>query len=295
MELLRTLLFVPSNKDRLLDKAPQAGADGLLYDLEDSVPAPERPIAREKVRARLQGPATAPRYVRINGLVDAGPKETEADLLAVVVSGLNGVVLPKAQSGDEVRFVAAALDRLEKSAGIGAGMLEIVPMIESARGVLFTYEIASASPRVASVIIGSAEDADLMTDLGCRWSLAGTELLYARSKVLLEARAAGIMHPMDGVFPWLNDIDALIRDAENARDLGYRGKTVIHPNQIEPVNRVFTPTDQELAYACDMLVAFDAAEAAGSGAIAFRGKMIDRAMVKTARELVARFGNQLPM
>ncbi|HEX2216260.1 MAG TPA: aldolase/citrate lyase family protein, partial [Xanthobacteraceae bacterium] len=145
-------------------------------------------------------------------------------------------------------------------------------------------------PRVVSVIIGSAEAADLMTDLGCRWSPAGTELLYARSKVLLDARAAGIRHPLDGVFPRINDTESLVRESELARDLGYRGKTVIHPSQIEPVNRVLTPTESEIAYARDMLAAFDAAEAGGSGAVSFRGKMIDRAMVKTARELVARFG-----
>ena len=290
MELLRTLLFVPGNKDRLLEKAPQAGADALLYDLEDSVPAFEREIAREKVRERLNGAADVPRYVRVNGLVDAGPNVLEADLDAIVVAGLAGIVLPKAQSRDDVLFAASALEGRERQAGLPVGTIEILPMLESAQGVMRTYEIASASPRVASVIIGSAEDADLMTDLGCRWSLEGTELLYARSRVLLEARAAGIKHPLDGVFPRINDTDALVRDAENARNFGYRGKTVIHPAQIEPVHRVFTPTEKEVAYARDMLAAFDAAEAAGSGALSFRGKMIDRAMVKTARELVARFG-----
>ncbi len=289
MERLRTLLFVPGNKDRLLDKAPTAGADGLLYDLEDSVPPAERQIAREKVRARLDGSSDVPRYVRINGVEDAGPKEVEADLAAIVLLGLSGVVLPKPGSPDDTRFVAATLDACERKVGMAPGGVEIVPMIESARGLHFCYDILTASPRVASVVIGSAEDADLMTDLGCRWSLSGAELLYARSKVLAEARAAGIKHPMDGVFPRINDTDALVKDSENARDLGYRGKTVIHPNQIEPVNRVFSPTEKEIVYARDMLAAFDAAVAQGSGAVSFRGKMIDRAMVRTARELVARF------
>ena len=291
MEALRTLLFVPGNKDRLLDKAPTAGADALLYDLEDSVPAAERPAARDKVRERLQGAAATPRYVRVNGLIDAGAKEVEADLAAIAVPGLAGIVLPKAQSREDVQFVACVLDRLERAAGLAPGTTEILPMLESARGVLFTYEIASASPRVASVIIGSAEDADLMTDLGCRWSAEGTELLYARSRVLLEARAAGIKHPLDGVFPRINDTEQLVRDSEFARNLGYRGRTVIHPNQVEPVNRVFSPTEKEIADARALLEAFDAAEAAGSGAISFRGKMIDRAMVKTARELVTRFAS----
>src|SRR5690606_31283924 len=170
-----------------------------------SVPAAERQVAREKVRARLEGASDLPRYVRINGVADAGPKEVEADLAAVVVPGLAGVVLPKPGSADEARFVATALDACERKAGLAAGSIEIVPLIESARGVLFCYDILTASPRMASVIIGSAEDADLMTDLGCRWSLSGVEMHYARSKVLLEARAAGIANPMDGVYPRIND------------------------------------------------------------------------------------------
>ena len=290
MDVLRTLLFVPGNKDRMIEKAPGAGADALLYDLEDAVPASERALAREKVRAALETPAALPRYVRVNGLVDAGQAETEADLQAIVVGGLSGIVLPKAQSADEVHFVAATLDRLERDAGIVSGGVEIVPMLESARGIHFAFEILSASPRVSSVVIGSAEDADLMNDLGCRWSLAGTELLYARSKVRLEARAAGIAHPMDGVFPRRHDPDGLVRDAENARDLGYRGKTVIHPSQIEPVNRVFTPSARELAYYADRVAAFETAEAAGAGTLSFRGKMIDRAMIRKATALLAAYG-----
>lgn len=289
MEFLRTLLFVPGNKDRLLDKAPTAGADGLLYDLEDSVPASERQSARDKVRSRLQEMGERPRYVRINGVGDAGPKEVEADLAAVVVPGLAGVVLPKPGSADDALFVAAALERCEAQAGMPAGSVEIVPLIESARGVYFCYDILTSTPRMASVIIGSAEDADLMSDLGCRWSLSGIELHYARSKVLLEARAAGIKHPMDGVFPRINDLEGLAQDSANARALGYRGKTVIHPAQIEPVNAAFTPSAAEVLYAREMLEAYDAATASGSGAISFRGKMIDRAMVGAARDLVARF------
>ena len=139
-------------------------------------------------------------------------------------------------------------------------------------------------------MIGSAQDGDLQTDLGADWSPEGTELLYARSKVLLSARAAGIDHPLDGVFLGLDDEEGLIRDSENSRRLGYRGKTVIHPKQIEPVHRVFTPSEKELAWYRDMVAAFEEAEAAGTGAINFRGKMIDRAMIRKARGLLERFG-----
>jgi citrate lyase subunit beta/citryl-CoA lyase len=247
MDLLRTLLFVPGHKDRPLEKAPESGADGLLYDLEDSVPAAERETARKKIREQLLLQRDIPCLVRISGLSDAGPDVAQADLEAVTVAGLTAVMLPKAQSADEVSFIAAHLDRLEAAAGLSAGKIEIVLFIESALGVLRTFEMSTASPRVTAVGIGSAEDGDLMNDLGCRWTPSGMELHHARSRVLLDARAAGIDYLIDGVFLGLDDEPGLVSDAEFARNLGYHGKTVIHPRQIAPVNRVFTPGEKEIA------------------------------------------------
>lgn len=289
MEALRTLLFVPGHKDRLLEKAPTSGADGLLYDLEDSVPPSERETARHKIREQLLLKQPLPCLVRINGLSDAGPKVAEADLEAVVVAGLTAVMLPKAQAADEISFIAGHLDRLERSAGLPPGQIEIALFIESALGVVRTYEMAKASPRVTAIGIGSAEDGDLMNDLGCQWTPSGIELHYARSRVLLEARAAGIEYLIDGVFLGLDDEAGLAKDAEFARTLGYRGKTVIHPRQIAPVNRVFTPSEKQMAYYRAMIEAFETAEKAGTGAISFKGKMIDRAMVRKARDLVQRY------
>lgn len=272
----------------MLQKAPSAGADGLILDLEDSVPPAEKAAARQRVEEMLRSPEGPARWVRVNGFEsEGGEKWLRADLEAVVQPGLSGVVLPKAESAEQVQALDSELRRLEARTEIVSGKVEILPFIESARAVLFAYAILTASVRVASVCFGSAEDGDLVTDLGCRWSPEGTELLYARSKVLLEARAAGIEHPLDGVFLGLDDEEGLVRDAENARNLGYRGKTVIHPRQVLPVNRVFSPTEQEAAYYQDMIGAFEAAESSGSGAIAFRGKMIDRAMVNRARAVVA--------
>jgi len=290
MELMRTLLFVPGHKDRLLEKAPTSGADGLIYDLEDSVPPPERALAREKIAAQLKSNAELPRYVRINGLADAGPDVAEADLNAIVVPGLDGIMLPKANSADDIAFVAGRLERLERERGLAAGKVEILPFIESAKGIHSAYEIATASPRVTAMGIGSAEDGDLMTDLGCRWSPEGTELLYARSRLLLEARAAGVEYLIDGVFLGLDDEAGLVRDAEMARTIGYTGKTVIHPKQIEPINQVFSPSAKELEYYRAMIEAFESAEQQGTGAISFRGKMIDRAMVRKARRILERHG-----
>lgn len=286
MDPVRTLLFVPGHRDRMIEKAPGAGADGLLYDLEDSVPAADRQTARNMLGEALGAARTLPRYVRVNGIADAGREETAADLDAVVLADVDGIVLPKAQSAEDIIWTAGEIDRHEKARGLEADAFEIVPMIESALGVQFAYEILTASPRVSSVIIGSAQDGDLQTDLGADWSPEGTELLYARSRILLAARAAGIDHPLDGVFLGLDDEEGLVRDSENARRLGYRGKTVIHPRQIEPVHKVFSPSDKELAYYRDMIAGF---EEAGENAFNFRGKMIDRAMIRKARGLLDRF------
>ena len=291
MDALRSLLFVPGHKDRPLEKAPDSGADGLLYDLEDSVPASERETARHKIREQLLLQRPLPCLVRINGLADAGPDIAKTDLEAVAVAGLTAVMLPKAQGADDVLFIADHLDRLEKSAGLPPGQIEIVLFIESALGVMRTFEMAKASPRVTAVGIGSAEDGDLMNDLGCQWTPSGTELHHARSRVLLEARAAGVGYLIDGVFLGLDDEAGLVKDAEFARTLGYHGKTVIHPRQIEPVNRVFTPSAKELAYYRAMIEAFEAAEKQGTGAISFKGKMIDRAMIRKARAIMARHPN----
>jgi citrate lyase subunit beta/citryl-CoA lyase len=285
MDPVRTLLFVPGHRDRMIEKAPDAGADGLLYDLEDSVPADDRNTARQMLADALAVPRSLPRYIRVNGIADAGKNETAADLNAVVLTGVDGIVLPKAQSANDIIWTAAKIEKHEKARGLEVGAFEIVPMIESALGVQFAYDILTASPRVSSVIVGSAQDGDLQTDLGADWSPEGTEILYARSQILLAARAAGIDHPLDGVFLGLDDEAGLIQDSENARRLGYRGKTVIHPRQIQPVHGVFTPSEKELAYYREMIVAF---EETGENAIDFRGKMIDRAMIRKARGLLDR-------
>lgn len=286
MEPVRTLLFVPGHRERMIEKAPGSGADGLLYDIEDSVPAPDRNTARSILSEVLSEDLVLPRYVRVNGIVDAGKQETAADLDAVVLPQLDGIVLPKAQSTDDIIWTAEAIRLLERQRNIEDGSIEIIPMIESALGVHFAYEILSSSPRISSVIIGSAQDGDLQTDLGASWSPEGAELQYSRSRILVAARAAGIDHPMDGVFLGLDDEDGLIQDSENARRLGYRGKTIIHPKQIEPVHRVFSPDENELKYYREMISAF---EEAGENAFNYRGKMIDRAMIRKARGLITRF------
>jgi citrate lyase subunit beta/citryl-CoA lyase len=238
----RSLLTVPANRADMLAKAPSYGADALILDLEDSVPVAEKPKARELARdciAKLKG--TTILHVRVNALQSG---MLDADLEAVAVEGLSGVKHPKAESAETIRALDAMLTGLERKRGLAPGTIGIEVGLESARGVWFAYDIASASSRVRSVMIGTAQDGDLQTDLGYTWSAKGSEALYARARVLLAARAAGVEHVLDGAYSNVRDPEGLRVCCEAARRLGYRGKSVIHPNQIETVNRVFTPAAQ---------------------------------------------------
>jgi len=283
MKPYRTLLFVPGNRERMLEKAPTLGADAILADLEDGVPEQEKEGGRRRLAAWLREAARGDVLVRVNAL-DTGL--TRADLDAVVAPGLAGILLPKASDPAEVERVAGWLDELEAAAGIPSGQIDIVVMIESALAVRRSYELARA-PRVASLCFGGAENGDLQTDLGAEGSPEGTELLYARSQVLLNGRAAGIAHPLDGVFARLDDTAALAEDTRLSRRLGYKGRTVIHPRQIEPVRAIYAPTEEELAHWRRLLAAFEGAVADGRATVSFDGVMIDYAMAARARNELA--------
>ena len=281
----RSLLTVPANRGDMLAKAPSYGADALILDLEDSVPVAEKKKARElalEAIGRLKAGHTL--YVRVNALQTGMLPD---DLDAIVVDGLAGVKHPKAESADTIRAVDAMLAERERKRGLPPGAIGIEVGLESAKGVWFAYEIASASPRVRSVMVGTAQDGDLQTDLGYTWSAEGAEVLYARSRVLLAARAAGVDHVLDGAYSNVRDPEGLRICCEAARKLGYRGKSVIHPNQIQTVNRVFSPTAQEIDYYHRVIEAFDAAIARGSAATTVDGKLVDYAMVGMAKRVLA--------
>lgn len=281
----RTLLIMPANRADMLTKGPIYGADALIFDLEDSVPVAEKPKARELARQFIdKHKASSTIYVRVNALQTG---MLEQDLDAIAVDGLHGIRLPKAESAEAIRAVDAMLTAREHARGLALGKIEISPSLESAKGVWFAYEILSASPRIRSVTAGTAQDGDLQTDLGYTWTAEGNEVLYVRSRVLLAARAAGVEHVIDGSYANVRDPEGLRICCEAARKLGYRGKSVVHPNQIETVNRVFTPTAQELDYYRRVIEAFDAAVARGSAATTVDGKLVDYAMVGMAKRVLA--------
>jgi citrate lyase subunit beta/citryl-CoA lyase len=267
----------------MLDKAPTTAADALLLDLEDAVPLEEKEATRDTLRAYLPSLRGRPVFVRPNAVATG---ETRRDLEAVVVPGLHGLFLPKVESPEEVRQVAGWLDELEGAAGIPPGTTELVCMLETALGVRRTYELA-VSPRVASVCFASGQNGDLQTDLGCDWSVGGTEMLYARSKVVLDARAAGVRYPIDGVFVDINSIDDLVADYTLSKRLGYKGRAIIHPKHVDPVNRIYTPSAEEVDTYRGLLAAFDAAVAEGRASVTYQGKMIDYAMAARARQVIA--------
>ena len=289
MKPVRTALFAPGIKDRVMGKALAAGADAVILDLEDSVPLATKAEARTLVAKTIDGVAANPSrpgiYVRVNA---ASTGLLADDLEAVVRPGVDAVLLSKTENIDDVGQTAGSLDRLEKARGIGAGAVEIILQIENALGVYNCFNLIKASPRVAATCFGSARDGDLQTDLGCSWSIEGTELLYARSKVLLDTRAAGAnIHPLDGVFADLNDETGLLADSKLSARLGYIGRTVIHPKQIEPVKAAYAVPEADVAYYQKIATEFAVAEKTGTAAIAVDGKLVDYAMAQRARRVLA--------
>lgn len=285
MPLARSFLYVPANREKFLDKAIGLPADAFIFDLEDSVPPAEKANARAGVRAYAPKIAGERVWVRVNGLATGF---AEDDLDAVIgVAGLTGIFLPKVETPDEVKRWDAMIGALERARGGAVGAIKLVLSIESALGVLNAYVMAIAAARTVSLTFGGAQDGDLNTDLGCAWSIDGPEMLHARSHTLLAARAARFDTPLDGVFANVRDAEGFERDTALSRRLGYRGRKLIHPAQIEPCNRLYRPSAAELDYYARVVEAFDRAVAQGSAATTVDGRMIDLAMANAARRVLA--------
>lgn len=289
MKPVRIALFAPGIKEKVMTKALDSGADAVIFDLEDSVPVAAKAEARALVAKAIDGVAAAGArtgpavYVRTNG---AGTGLLADDLAAIMRPGLNAVLVPKAESVEEMRAVAADIDRLEAAAGMKAGSVEIILQIESALGVYHCFDLVKASPRITATCVGSARDGDLQTSLGCAWSIDGPELLYSKSKVLLDTRAAGA-YPLDGVFADLSDEEGLIRDSMLSARIGYLGRTVIHPKQIAPVRKAYAVPEADVIYYREVVAEFEAVEKTGTtAAITVNGKLVDYAMYQRAKRVL---------
>jgi citrate lyase subunit beta/citryl-CoA lyase len=226
-----------------------------------------------------------PYYVRTNA-VETGLLWD--DVIAAGAAPVVGVIIPKAEDPQVISQIHGALTAMEKTSGKPQGSITLIPLIESGLGVRLTYEMAMASDRVECVMFGGGEQGDLVADLGVEWTVEGTGLMQARSQTLLSSRAAGVPYPMEAVFMDFRNLEGLRIECELARRLGYVGKVAIHPAQVEVINDVFTPSAEVVEYQRKVLAAFEEAEAAGSASIAVDGKMVDYAVARVARAIIAR-------
>lgn len=282
---MRSLLFVPATNGRMVEKAAGLDADAIVLDLEDSIPLDVKAEARVAARAAIERLARPGRqvWVRINSTYTLLARD---DARAVVVPGLDGIVLPKCDRTEQVRYLEALLRDAEPAAGVEAGKVRLMPAIESAAGLLKAHEIAATSERAVALLLGGE---DFAADLGVERTRAGTELAYARGALAVAARAARVL-ALDTIYGWLDDEEGLTRDAETARVLGFSGKFVIHPAQIAPVNRVFTPDPAAIERARAVIAAYDAAAKDGVGAVQVEGELVDAPVVARAKALLARVG-----
>ena len=283
--LIRTALFVPGNRPDRIEKAFNTEADVIIIDLEDAVPLSEKEISRSTVKEKVAQYAGRMILVRVNAL---GSPFIEADLEKTIVEGVNGIILPKVEKADDIHDINKLLLEVEKKRSLPEGSIHLFPLIESAAAVQHVYEIVSnkAKPeRIYTVMFGAA---DYTLDMRIEMTMGGTELFYARSRISIACRAAGISPPIDTPFMIdLRNTEALISDAKRAKELGFQGKLVIHPQQIEPCNRLFSPTPEEVAWAEKIVQAFEEAEASGTAVIQLEGKFIDYPVVKRSRDILA--------
>ncbi|MCB9649542.1 MAG: CoA ester lyase [Deltaproteobacteria bacterium] len=273
----RSALYVPASNARALAKAAQLDADALIFDLEDGVAPAAKEAARNSACKAAGLPEYRPRevFIRVNG---AGTPWQADDLAAAAVSGADGVVMPKVESAAEVQAAAEAL----AAAGAPAGFT-IVCMIETPIAVLRAAEIASAHPRVAGLMVGTA---DLAKALGAAHPPDRWTLIPALAQCVLAARAHGV-RAWDGVHFVLNDDAGMEAACQQGRDLGFDGKGLIHPAQIPVANRVFAPSEAELAHARRVIAAIDAAAAEGRGVAVVDGQLVEGLHADAARRRLA--------
>jgi citrate lyase subunit beta / citryl-CoA lyase len=276
--LLRSVLYMPASNPRALEKARSLKADAYIFDLEDAVAPDAKDIARTAVVKALAQGGYEPAFqvIRING---RGTPWFEADIRAAAHSCAQAIVVPKIETADDLDSVDRALDEANAPA-----TLRLWCMIETPHAVMNLPSIAGHScSRLQALVAGFA---DLAKDLRSRDRLDRAPLAYTLSALVMAARAHGLA-ALDGVYPPFSDLVGFQTEAEQARDFGYDGKTLIHPSQIEGANRAFSPTDEEIAHAKLIITAYDAAKALGQGVGVFNGKMVEVLHARQAHALLA--------
>ncbi len=278
----RSLLFAPGDDLRKLGKAAQSSADAVILELEDGVASDRKAIARQTVReaAAALDFGRREKLIRVN---DVATPFFEADVRETIGTRPDGFVLPKVESAGDVRRICNLIDVAERERGWPAGGIGLIILIETPRGILNLREICEADARLRAIIFGAEDYASF---IGARRTREASEVLFARSAVV-NACGAFNLQPIDMVFIDFNDAAGLEQECMRGRQLGFAGKQVIHPKQIEIVNRCFTPSAEEITWARRVIDAFRASQHAGRGAFALDGKMIDLPVVRQAERILA--------
>lgn len=281
LEFLRSLLFVPGNQPRMLEKASQTFPDAFIPDLEDSVAYDDKDEARQTVSEHLDmligtGKKIVP---RVNSL-DTGI--FEKDIESIVRPGLYGISVGKISSPSDIGNIAMALSRCENRAGIQTGTTKIIPWIETAKAVIDCHGILSSSSRICAAAFGAE---DFTNDMGIERRKDDREIAYARSVVTVAARAANVL-ALDTPFFAFRDPEALKLNAEDSRSLGFNGKFAIHPAQIQTINECFSPTKEDIEYARQIIQTFEEAAAEGRGSTSLNGMVVDVPVVKRAESVI---------
>lgn len=273
----RSFLFAPGNHARKVEKVFDCGADHVILDLEDAVAKAEKVATRAAVVAALKRPRRGGAYVRVNAF---NTEFCYGDAVAVVGPGLDGIILPMVESREQIVAFDWLVAALERERGLPPGGIDIIPIIETARGIAQAQAIAAAGTRVKRMAFGAG---DYTLDLNMEWTLAESELEHARAEMVVASRAAGLEGPIDTVWVHIKDLEGVASSARRARQLGFQGKMCIYPPQVERVNAAFTPTETEIAFARRVVAAFEKAEREGSSSIQLDGFFIDYPIVYKAQ------------
>ena len=278
-QLFRSLIFVPGNNPRFLEKAKKIQADIVCFDLEDSVPDEEKTSARKLIKNALKSRSeySSSIFVRTNSPLSG---KISSDLKEIIQKGIDGIVIPKVNNITELKKIQKTLSVLEKSKKLKP--IQIIPSIESAEGVVNSYQIASFGKRVTAIVFGIF---DLLNDLGVEYTKDSPGGKYSRYKIPVDAAAAGIS-AIDGIWQDLNDLKGLQKDCNFGKSLGYSGKSVIHPDQISMVHKSFYPNKTEISWAEKVCTVYLESTKKGKGATTVDGKMIDEVHYKQAKALL---------
>ena len=282
MSIFRSFLFAPGNHARRVEKCLTVGADAVILDLEDAVATAEKVATRAVVVQALAAPRRCRGYVRVNAL---STPWCHGDFLAVVAPGVDGIVLPKVESPADLHTAEWLLRSLERERGLPEGGIDLIPIVETAKGYSDMASIVRAGTRVRRIAFGAG---DFTLDVGLTWSTDELELLPYRTAFVVESRAAGLEPPIDTVWVSIKDGEGFARSVQRAKDLGFQGKLCIHPDQVPVVNARFSPTEAEVAQARRVVDAFAQAEREGLAAIQVDGRFVDYPIVYLAQRVIAR-------